>query len=837
MRLSSQFVTFDSARKLASSTPEVGAAEARRQLVEMATSLVHQGSPKSGFLRLRLHQQAGNTDLGHGRMGTGYTAASRLVSDLVRKAYGENSEAALKFGEYLDKRGKVGVKSFLQLVKTMEGQNLPPQSELQRLNLQQLGGRLRLLLPSQAKTVQPRTHESAQVPAQAQGEAAAAGVAANPLERGSWTVLGRHYLLDMASKRSGADGHVVMGFNLEDPADQVCLKIDKPVSKPGQEPGTAVENRIFNRLQAAGPAHPNIVKRLDYQPSSNVLVLEKCKGSLLQETTGPLQMPQMGQRVAWFSQTRLAMEHLHSQGIVHRDLNTKNVLVREDGTAAMTDFGNAYDFQHANSQICMDDFGNAQNLEMASSAERRDLITLGYNLLAGGDKAPPPSVTPDSAMALLAGLPANEVQRLTPLLQQAFKTYHAEPAASPEATRQAVAALGEVFQRLEQLAAQPAVAARAVVSPAIAAHRPHADGTELNLGVANLRDLPAAINLTLTQSKGALTPELMNWLIQSGQVVPALDPLDQIELQSLPRSGASNINLMMVRVNGHNAFVIKECGTLAEMPVGRNDRMELSYFNYYQEPGNAIWQSNNFEDLKLQRVQDSALGRMGTLEAPNGARFGLAHTEATLRFKPPPVGTVVTETQDYSNSQVMHQLNVLRVAPGQGMAGVLEGGDLAQAEQAAKDMGSALGAFHRAHLQGGPIEPTGGLRTLIHGDFHPGNLFYEPSSRILTFIDLARAAANFLDQVDSGQQQARGVPSAFSYQERQRPGHDMLMDVRRAVEQGEHFRSGPPQLKQAFLQAYAENFKDVLNAQGQPRYSAQSLDELIQQPILGAALN
>ena len=81
----------------------------------MATSLVDQGSPKSGFLRL--HQQAGNTDLGHGRMGTGYTAASRLVSDLVRKAYGENSEAALKFGEYLNKRGKVGVKSFLQLVK------------------------------------------------------------------------------------------------------------------------------------------------------------------------------------------------------------------------------------------------------------------------------------------------------------------------------------------------------------------------------------------------------------------------------------------------------------------------------------------------------------------------------------------------------------------------------------------------------------------------------------------------------------------------------------------------------------------------------------------------
>ncbi|NBQ92042.1 MAG: hypothetical protein EBT96_11790, partial [Betaproteobacteria bacterium] len=116
--------------------------------------------------------------------------------------------------------------------------------------------------------------------------------------------------------------------------------------------------------------------------------------------------------------------------------------------------------------------------------------------------------------------------------------------------------------------------------------------------------------------------------------------------------------------------------------------------------------------------------------------------------------------------------------------------------------------------------------------FHPGNLFYDDQSRTVTAIDLAGAAFNFIDRVET----KAGEPAQFA--PRDPAGHDMLVDVKRAVEQGEHFRKEPhgPALKQAFLQAYADAFKDILGPNGQPRYTVESLSQLIEREDLGLAL-
>lgn len=142
-------VHFTPSTKTAATDASVGKDAARQQLVEMAVSLVSSGSPKSGFLRLSL--QKGETHLAHGRMGSGYTAAGALVKDLLHKAYGADAEAVQKFERYLEGRGKVGVKSFLQLLGHLDPQQLGAKPELGRLNLDGMGGRLRLILKQDGK--------------------------------------------------------------------------------------------------------------------------------------------------------------------------------------------------------------------------------------------------------------------------------------------------------------------------------------------------------------------------------------------------------------------------------------------------------------------------------------------------------------------------------------------------------------------------------------------------------------------------------------------------------------------------------------------------------------
>jgi serine/threonine-protein kinase len=87
--------------------------------------------------------------------------------------------------------------------------------------------------------------------------------------------------------------------------------------------------------------HPHIVGVIDAGEDDNTpfIVFEFVEGETLKDRirrNGRLQIPEA---VAYAIEIARALEAAHTQGIVHRDVKPQNVLVDEEGTAKVTDFG------------------------------------------------------------------------------------------------------------------------------------------------------------------------------------------------------------------------------------------------------------------------------------------------------------------------------------------------------------------------------------------------------------------------------------------------------------------------------------------------------------------
>jgi predicted ATPase len=102
--------------------------------------------------------------------------------------------------------------------------------------------------------------------------------------------------------------------------------------------GTEGRDRLLNEAQAiAKLSHTNIVSVFDAgeEDSTPYIVMEVIEGASLHERP-PKGMQEIA-RVA--AQVCAALEHAHNHGVIHRDLKPENVLIAEDGTAKLMDFG------------------------------------------------------------------------------------------------------------------------------------------------------------------------------------------------------------------------------------------------------------------------------------------------------------------------------------------------------------------------------------------------------------------------------------------------------------------------------------------------------------------
>lgn len=122
---------------------------------------------------------------------------------------------------------------------------------------------------------------------------------------------------------------------------------DKPVVIKGLRPElTTQDEEYLVRFQREGEIlrqlnHPNIVQMLGMfqREGQQHIVMEYVPGGSLRQLldkTGPLPL---AQALAIALELADALSRAHHLGIIHRDLKPANILLAEDGTPRLTDFG------------------------------------------------------------------------------------------------------------------------------------------------------------------------------------------------------------------------------------------------------------------------------------------------------------------------------------------------------------------------------------------------------------------------------------------------------------------------------------------------------------------
>jgi len=94
------------------------------------------------------------------------------------------------------------------------------------------------------------------------------------------------------------------------------------------------------RLQAA-LNHPNIVRTISAEKENRVffMVMEYVKGKTLEKILEKEKILDSDTAIDYTKQIAYGVDHAHKNKIVHRDLRPSNIIVSEDGTCKITDFG------------------------------------------------------------------------------------------------------------------------------------------------------------------------------------------------------------------------------------------------------------------------------------------------------------------------------------------------------------------------------------------------------------------------------------------------------------------------------------------------------------------
>ncbi len=92
-------------------------------------------------------------------------------------------------------------------------------------------------------------------------------------------------------------------------------------------------------MSVARLRHPNILQVFDFGDADGIayIVMELVEGGTLSDRLGePMQLDAV---LSLLEPLAAALDYAHSRGVLHRDIKPSNVLLREDGTPVLADFG------------------------------------------------------------------------------------------------------------------------------------------------------------------------------------------------------------------------------------------------------------------------------------------------------------------------------------------------------------------------------------------------------------------------------------------------------------------------------------------------------------------
>ena len=154
-----------------------------------------------------------------------------------------------------------------------------------------------------------------------------------------------------------------------------------------------LRERLFREAQSAGMlSHPNIVTIYDILEEGGMayVFMEFVNGPPLENLLGSKQSPDKTTLLSILRQTAGALDYAHKKGIVHRDIKPANVMIHDDGSAKITDFGVAKIVSQQMTQTGMM-MGTPsymspeqiQGTEVSGAADQFALAVIAFEMLTG----------------------------------------------------------------------------------------------------------------------------------------------------------------------------------------------------------------------------------------------------------------------------------------------------------------------------------------------------------------------------------------------------------------------------------------------------------------------
>jgi serine/threonine protein kinase len=173
---------------------------------------------------------------------------------------------------------------------------------------------------------------------------------------------------------------------------QVALKI----IKRGMDSDAIVKRFVMERQILANLDHPNIARMIDGGTTDDGLpyfVLEYIEGTTITRYCDERHLNTID-RVRLFRQVCAAVQFAHQNLIVHRDLKPSNIIVTEDGTPKLLDFGiakllsgsNAVEPTMTANRVLTPEYASPEELRGLTVNTSSDVYSLGvvlYELLSG----------------------------------------------------------------------------------------------------------------------------------------------------------------------------------------------------------------------------------------------------------------------------------------------------------------------------------------------------------------------------------------------------------------------------------------------------------------------